>query len=222
MFSLQTIDGVLSLVPDDSSLGGALCVDFASAKHQQRYKTAGIKQDIAKACGLKKDFKPKVLDITAGLGGDAYVLASLGCQLTLAERNLQVYQLLADGLSRAQCSAQDIVRNTVANMQLLPQQDAMDVLKNIDLAEFDCVYLDPMFPASKKSAKVKKAMQYFHQVVGFDAEQEQKLLEEALVKAAKRVVVKRPKLAPVLAQKKPDLQIKGKTIRYDIYFTHLR
>lgn len=221
LFSLQQIDGVLSLVPDDAKLGGALCVDFASAKHQQRYKTAGIKQDIAKACGVKKDFKPRVLDITAGLGGDAYVLASLGCSLTLAERNADVYKLLADGLSRAQYSALDEVRDTTSKMQLLPQQDALELLDSVLPASFDCIYLDPMFPASKKSAKVKKAMQYFHQVVGFDEAQEEQLMDKALAKAAKRVVVKRPKLAPVLADKKSDLQIKGKTIRYDIYFTHL-
>jgi 16S rRNA (guanine1516-N2)-methyltransferase len=35
-----------------------------------------------------------------GLGKDAFVLASLGCRVTLVERNPVVHALLRDGLDR--------------------------------------------------------------------------------------------------------------------------
>lgn len=50
-----------------------------------------------------------------------------------------------------------------------------------------------------------------------DEAQEALLLELALGLAQKRVVVKRPKGAPLLAGKEPNYQIKSKSIRYDIY-----
>ena len=47
----------------------------------------GKGQDIAKAVGLNKGVKPSVLDATGGLGRDAFVLASLGCNVTMIERS---------------------------------------------------------------------------------------------------------------------------------------
>ena len=41
---------------------------------------------IARAIGLNSPTAPHVLDATAGLGGDAFVLASLGCPVTMVER----------------------------------------------------------------------------------------------------------------------------------------
>ena len=43
------------------------------------------------------------------------------------------------------------------------------------------------------------------------------LLENALNSSAKRIVVKRPKGAPILANKKPSHVIVAKKFRYDVY-----
>ena len=43
------------------------------------------------------------------------------------------------------------------------------------------------------------------------------LLDSALSIAENRVVVKRPRKAPFLADRKPSLQFEGKSSRYDIY-----
>ena len=56
---------------------------------------------IAKAVGIAQGVRPQVLDATAGLGKDAFVLASLGCQMTLIERQPLIAALLEDGLARA-------------------------------------------------------------------------------------------------------------------------
>ncbi len=212
------IDGILSLSPIDGSIGGPLFVDFASSQHDYRRHTSGIKQDVAKAVGCKSQYRPSVLDVTAGLGGDAFVLASLMCHVTLLERSIPVYALLEDGVKRASCASDEVSSIVGDYMHLLKRQDALAFLeKNVDQS-FDVVYLDPMFPERKKSAKVKKAMQYFHHLVGHDDKQKNASLMMAATKLAKkRVVVKRPKQAPLLTDDIPSYQIKGKSIRYDIY-----
>ncbi|TMP13498.1 class I SAM-dependent methyltransferase, partial [Pseudoalteromonas ruthenica] len=48
-----------------------------------------------------KGATPVVLDATAGLGRDGFVLASLGCKVILHERHPVVAALLYDGLKRA-------------------------------------------------------------------------------------------------------------------------
>ena len=85
-----------------------------------------------------------------------------------------------------------------------------------DSVSIDVVYLDPMFPERKKSAKVKKQMQAFHAIVGTDADADG-LLALALNVATYRVVVKRPAGANYLAEKKPSYSLEGKSTRYDIY-----
>ncbi len=64
----------------DSKLKTAISIDFlkGSLAHRQQFG-GGRGQAIAKAIGLKSGVTPSVLDATAGLAGDAFVLATLGC-----------------------------------------------------------------------------------------------------------------------------------------------
>jgi len=83
------------------------------------------------------------------------------------------------------------------------------------------IYLDPMFPDSRKSALVKKEMRILREVVGEDVDATE-LLQLALLCAKRRVVVKRARLASIIEGPKPDLQFKGKSSRYDVYLnTHI-
>lgn len=215
-YYLSCSEGKLAVSPVDSVRGGALMVDFDSPQASYRRQSSGIKQEIAKAVGCKSDNRPNILDITAGLGGDAFVLASLGCKLTLIEKNPIVYELLLDGLLRGSEGSSSVSAITSENITLLPCQNAITYIEN-KAESFEVVYLDPMFPQRSKAAKVKKAMQYFHDIVGLDLKQEDALLKLSLNLAEKRVVVKRPKQAPLLANMQPSHQIKSKTIRYDVY-----
>lgn len=215
-YTLEFIAGILQLTPIDRKKGGGLFVDFSSPSAEYRRHTSGIKQDIARAVGCKPDYRPRVLDLTAGLGGDAFVLASVGCHVTLIEQNPVVYALLQDGISRALLGDNEVARIVSSGLTLLPRQDALQYLSSSP-ALFDVVFLDPMFPERQKSAKVKKAMQYFHDIVGFDHGQEEELFLRAREKAIRRVVVKRPKLAPDLAASEPSYRLVGKSVRYDVY-----
>lgn len=210
----------LSLQQLGSKASGPVRCDFAagSARHRRIYG-GGKNQDIAKAVGLNNSgFKPTVLDLTAGLGQDGFVLASLGAQITLVERHPIVHALLADGFERASIAAEqdDELQTVISRMQLV-NANAADYLKELDQQSApDIIYLDPMFPPREKSAKVKKEMQVFHQLVGENNDADE-LLPLAIEKARYRVVVKRPSYAPFLAEQEPAYSLKGKSTRFDIY-----
>ena len=191
---------------------GAVYVDFAGGAAAHRLKYGGGKgQMIAKAVGLQKLKEPHVLDATAGLGGDAFVLASLGCRMTLLERSPIVHALLEDGLKRAGGAE---VADITARMELI-NADAIEYIENIQ-EQPDIIYLDPMFPQRTKSAAVKKEMRIFKDIVGKD-EDATELLAAALAKAKYRVVVKRPRKAPAIEGQSPSHTVEGKTSRYDVY-----
>ena len=203
---------------------GPIRAEFAQGAVDHRRKFGGGKgQMIAKAVGVKAGVYPKVLDATAGLGKDAFVLATLGCSVQMLERSPVVHALLLDGLVRArEFSAYEdpALAQIIARMELLAV-DSHDYLAHLsDDNRPDVIYLDPMFPDRQKTADVKKEMAAFHHVVGKD-EDADALLEKALANANYRVVVKRPRKAPPLGQKTanktPSFQLEGKSSRYDIY-----
>ncbi len=195
-------------------------VDFVGGKADHRRKFGGGKgQDIAKAVGLNKGVTPSVLDATAGLGRDAFVLASLGCQVTMVERAPVVATLLADGLRRAREAVAVDVAEIARRMSLVADNAVVWMRAQSQQnpeGQFDVVYLDPMFPHREKSALVKKEMRLFQELLGDDPDADG-LLTPALAIARYRVVVKRPRLAPDLDAHKPTYRLEGKSCRYDIY-----
>ncbi len=126
---------------------GAVYVDFVDGKAQHRRLFGGGKgQDIAKAIGLHKFKHPHVIDATAGLGRESFVLATLGCSVTLLERSPIVHALLADGLKRALAS-DDSEAVDIASRMTLHLADAHVWLKALPADSLpDVIYLDPMFP----------------------------------------------------------------------------
>jgi 16S rRNA (guanine1516-N2)-methyltransferase len=240
-----TKQGLLLRPSADKGHGSIIC-DFAGSEHSHRRRHGGGNgQAIAKAVGVSGKFAPQVLDLTAGLGGDGFVLASLGCRVCMLERNPIVHSLLADGLNRGIEAGQqeleqgdDELGSVISRLTLL-EGNAASYLSNLvgqlvelesgtqeltpvasesvtDVWRPDVVYVDPMFPLRKKSAKVKKQMQAFHAIVGTDPDADD-LLANALAVAKYRVVVKRPTGAGFLAETKPNYSLEGKSTRYDIY-----
>lgn len=193
-----------------------LRVDFESGNMGYRQR-AGFRRDelLARAAGLKGGACPAILDATAGLGRDAFMLASLGCEVTLCERHPIVFALLEDGLERAARSAG--LAPIIARMRLTPV-DAMAYLGREPASAPEVIVLDPMFPERTKSAMVKKPMRLFHGLVGADPDADT-LLEYARARARRRVVVKRPLHAPALGGMPPSLSFKGKAVRFDVYLT---
>lgn len=197
---------------------GPVRVDLLGGAVEHRRKFGGGKgQMIAKAVGVKAGVYPQVTDLTAGLGRDGFVLASLGCKVTLVERSPVVALLLEDGLARARAHAEEpAVLETLKRIELI-HSEGRDYLAGLEEQQLpEVIYLDPMFPERDKSAQVKKEMRAFHQLVGRD-EDAAELLGAALEKARYRVLVKRPRKAPPLVGRPPSYELSGKSSRYDIY-----
>lgn len=194
---------------------GPIFVDFCAGRAAHRRQHGGGKnQPLARAAGLGKLAAPAVLDVTAGLGRDAFVLASLGCRVTLIERAAPFAALLEDGIERALLNSE--VRPIAERMRLI-HADSRDYLRKLPPSDRpDVIYLDPMYPHRDKSALVKKEMRYARALVGDDADADE-LLSAALAAARYRVAVKRPKGAPSLHGPKPSAEIASANTRYDIY-----
>ncbi|SDJ51613.1 class I SAM-dependent methyltransferase [Billgrantia gudaonensis] len=207
----------LVLGGDPRRFGAPLAVDFVAGRvaHRRRFG-GGRGQLIARACGLTGGVTPSVIDATAGLGRDAFVLASLGAEVLMIERVAAIAALLDDGLARA-LAAPDTA--AMAARLHLAHGDATRELAALVAASGvapQVVHLDPMFPHRAKSALVKKEMRLFRVLAG-DDDDAPRLLEAALDVASHRVVVKRPRQAPPIAGPPPRHVLEGKTSRYDLY-----
>lgn len=199
---------------------GAVYADFTGGRADYRRKHGGGRnQPLARAVGLKGNAELNVIDATAGLGRDAFVLASLGAKVVMLERSGVVGALLQDALRRAH--ADPVVSVIAARMQLVVT-DAVTFLDTLSAGPNgvrpEVVYLDPMYPHTGKTALQKKEMQLFRAVVGTDDDAAQ-LLAAARRAAGGRVVVKRPLNAPFLADAKPSGKVTSKNTRFDLYLS---
>lgn len=207
--------GEVSLCATGRKRPGPVKADFTGgAVAHRRQFGGGTGQLIAKACGIKAGIRPSILDATAGLGRDAFVLASLGCRVHMLERSPVVHALLASGLEQAHGDAE---LDDILQRMSLEQADGRQWLEQCPADQVpDLVYLDPMFPHTDKKALVKKEMLAFRELVGYDSD-DRELLAAALKVARYRVVVKRARKAPAIEGPAPTYTVDGKSSRYDIY-----
>lgn len=192
-----------------------LFVDFATGSLAFRRRQAGSRKEaVARAVGIRGADAPTVLDVTAGLGQDGFILASLGCRVHLVERSAVVAALLADGLRRG---AMEPTLNAIIPARLrLTRGDGLEILASWQGERPQVVYLDPMYPQRGKSALARKEMRLLRLLVG-DDQNSAGLLAAALAVATRRVVVKRPRLAPSLAGPPVAFTISGRSSRFDVY-----
>lgn len=191
-----------------------LSVDFLSGPAFYRFlHDRRINQPLARAVGIKRGYRPTVLDGTAGFGEDGFVLASLGCMVTMIERSPVIWALLTDAISRSkENQAIETIFNRQVTLKLADTSDYLSSTADIH----DTVFLDPMYPSTPKSPLNKQRMRTLRELVGDDRDGS-KLLTAALKGARKRVAVKRPIRAVTLDDRKPTFTITGKSSRYDVY-----
>lgn len=191
-----------------------LFIDFNSNEILNRINPKSKKCSVVQAVEGRSKEKLKVLDTTAGLGRDTFTLAARGHLVTAIEKDIYIYLLLCDALHRA--SQVDSISHIVKNITLINLDSSEYILTTNQI--FDCIYVDPMFPPRRKSAKVKQGMQVLHEIAFNDESHNTLLLKNILeTKKAKKAIVKRPIHAELLYNKNPSSQLKGKTNRFDIY-----
>ena len=182
--------------------------------HRLKYGK-GRGQNLAKAVGMKFNKNRNIIDATAGLGYDSFILASLGAKVTLIERSQKIHELLQNGINEG-ISFGGEIEKIINRMELL-FGDSKDILPKLTP---EVIMIDTMYKERKKTALVKNNMRLVREIVGPDTDYIE-LLEVALNCAKNRVVLKQPRYAePIKDIRKCSHQIIGKTIRYDIFMTN--
>ena len=194
-------------------MADGLRIDFVGGPVGHRLRFGGGRgQALPRAAGFAKGQTPTVVDATAGLGRDAFLLASLGAKVTLIERSPDVHAALSDGLAQAAAAGEDCAA-IIGRMTLL-LGDARHLLP--ELAP-DVVLVDPMHPPRGNTALVKQEMRLLRAVVGDDPDALE-LMQAALASARRRVVLKWPLRAdPMPGLRAPSHTIGGKSTRYDVF-----
>ena len=201
--------------PNDPALNGELRVDFDRPAARRRQQSPHRELVVQAARLRRAGESPLVVDATAGLGRDGFLLAAAGFRVVLCERNPVVAALLRDGLARAALLPRTAA--IAARIRLIAA-DFADGLEQ--LSERPAViYLDPMFPPRSKSAKVKQELQLLQLLEGTGGGESDaaRLLQTALAAGPRKVVVKRPLKGPALAGPAPSHVLRGKAVRFDVY-----
>jgi 16S rRNA (guanine1516-N2)-methyltransferase len=193
-----TSDHVALLAPSHGP-GGPVAMWVSLDEVRRRADQGGA---LLRACGVRAGHAPTVLDAMAGTGVDGLVLALRGSAVTLVERQPLVSIL-----------QQDLVRRVGADGVTCLLGDGFELLQGP--GRFDVIYLDPMFPARGKAALPGKRMQVLALLAEPDPRPLQEWITEAVRRARLRVVVKRRRKDPVVLR--PDWQIRGRTVRFDVY-----
>lgn len=205
----------LQLCPAPPKTRTSLVVDFSQGSLNFRLRhTLLARELLIRATGLTSTLSQQrtVLDATAGLGRDTFLLALAGAQVTAIECVPVVAALFEDGLHRAQA---DTTLGLIAQRITFHQADTIAWLRQT-LQLFDIIYLDPLFPPRHKTALVKKEMQYL-QLIGKETMNTETLFAVARACARERIVVKRPLRAEYFNGEKPTYTLLGQSIRFDIY-----
>ncbi|MDY0351299.1 MAG: class I SAM-dependent methyltransferase [Desulfobulbaceae bacterium] len=202
--------------PGHPSLNGPVAVDFVRGPAGYRRRRGGS-EALLRALGHKANRRTMVMDATGGWGDDALVMAAHGCEVLVVERHPVLAALLLDGIRRA---AEHPATGEIAGRMRLVRGDSPQVMDQLraEGTIIDVVYIDPMFPERRKSAKVKKKVQILQLLIGRENDAE-RLLDAALRTARKRVVVKRPAAAPFLGGIRPSHSFRGRTVRFDVFLT---
>lgn len=151
-----------------------------------------------------------VVDATAGLGEDSFLLAAVGYNVTMFEYDPIIAVLLEDALERGAKAPETCA---IISRMSLKKCDSVEGMRKLDFTP-DIILLDPMFPKRQKSGLIKKKFQLL-QKIEKPCGNEDALLSSALECHPKKIIVKRPQKGPYLSGKKPSYTIEGNSIRYD-------
>ncbi len=204
--------------------GAKMNIDFTQGKAALRQAQPSKDQSLVRALGLHKLTEAQrhathVIDATAGLGQDGWIIACQGCKTTLLEQSALVASMLQHAI---QYAARQPALASIANKVEVINVRSQDYFTQSDSRiRPNIIYLDPMFPSKKKQAKVKKGMQFLQALL--PETDNDRLLEHALDTATSRVVVKRPSGADVIAGTEhwrgQLTTVETDATRFDIYHT---
>lgn len=217
-FILRFCGDRLELVPAWADAPGPIYCDYHNGKTGFRIRNLSVRRELLLramrgACG--GGGWPRVLDATAGLGRDAFLMAAVGCVVFPLESDPIVCALLADGLRRARAEPRISVAAARISEPLFG--DAVSRMGSlVEQLHVDAIYLDPMFAPDALNAKSKKEMQILRRLI-MRLDDAEPLFLAAIATGVSRIVVKRGRQAPPIAGHEPDRAYLGRSVRYDVY-----
>ena len=203
---LEMAEGRLSLRNIGDKPGTGIRVDFRDPSLPSRAEL--LKQPLVRSMG---PVDGRLVDATAGLGGDSFLLAVAGWSVLCIERDAIVASLLADGIERA--DKDPAIAGKLRGGLVSRHGDSIELLEAIEPVEV--IYIDPMYPRDSSSTIGTKQMRLLRRLVGDDVDGPV-LLERARNRATSRVVVKRPPKAEPLGDGRVG-SVAGKLARFDIH-----
>ncbi|MDA1007921.1 MAG: class I SAM-dependent methyltransferase [Planctomycetota bacterium] len=200
-----SVDGRVELRLEEEPSGSGVVVDFST------FQLKGLAHHpLVKAVGRSAD---TIIDATAGLCWDAWLLAATGRRIIALERSIDMVRVTRDALDRA---LQDPAIADIASRIELIHADAIEVVSKWRAdSGASVVSLDPMYPHCESSALPPRDIRLVRAAVGDDADTDA-LFAAAMQSGARRVVVRRPHRAPPLSGH-VNAQFPSKLVRYDLY-----
>lgn len=174
--------------------------DALTLRYRDIEARAGRSLLLARACAASR--RPSVVDLMAGWGTDGLALAMRGCAVTLVEPAPMVWAMLDEFVAR-----HDLPVTVVC---ATAERWCRAHRKTVDIA-----YLDPMFPARRKTALPTRRMQVLRDLAWQGDTPLTQQIGLARAAARERVVVKRRARDPVILA--PGWKLRGRRIRYDVY-----
>ena len=174
---------------------GILTLDYRDIEIRSRQSSL-----LARACTASG--RPAVADLMAGWGTDGLALARRGCAVTLVERAPVVWAMLDEFVTRLELPVTVVC--ATAERWCREHPGAVQV-----------AYLDPMFPARRKTALPGKGMQVLREIAWRPETPLPAQIQLAHRTARDRVVVKRR--AGDAPTPTPSWQVRGRRVRFDVY-----
>ena len=198
---------------DKNQILAPLNLSFCDHKTQSLLVQINSQQPLIKAMHICQTHSASIVDLTAGFGRDSLILSTLNKPLISIEKNPITATVLRILVAQYQtinpCNWQVI---SGCSLFWLQQQSS----------NFSHFYLDPFFH-KRKNALPKNDMQWLQklgqiQTTDDNDKNVKDLFTTAYCHATTRIVVKRPKNAAYLHNKKPNQgSIYQKTSRFDCY-----
>jgi len=208
-FILEWKDGqywLQSDIPKENPIG--IEIDKELQRHEEFFKKSSLQKELlARAIGVKGPYRPRVLDLTAGLLGDSLLMLAFGCEVWATERHPVIQKLIESSLKNAR-------HPKLSQFHFYPEE-GLSFLDQVP--EIDVIYFDPMFEDASEKTSPRKEMRIFRNMVGKDLDAREVFQKASLI-GPKRLVVKRPKHSEVLFGT-PSVEYVGKSTRYDVYFS---
>ena len=184
-------------------------IDFLKGQMGWRLKRTDHETLLKKALGKKKD-NLTILDGTAGFLSDTLIFLALGHKVIACEQSSILFMLLNDAINRAR---EELI--FLKNLDLV-NGNAIDIYKN--KKNIDLIYLDPMYPDSKKNTARSGSMNDIKNILEIETIKnlEDQIFFDFKKQEFKKIVLKRPIKSKII-DTNLNYQVKGKSTRFDVY-----